>query len=889
MMGKDDFKITREEFNKFKDAMKKDEFKKLFFDYLDEISDPKNRQKYEEEIALLEKERGNNIRWVKPEGQFVVKTKYDKNQKKTPLIQSPQRQKTIDMSDGNSSFARLEIKPGMKVFINICQSPEIKDAMLQKSNVTKNNARGQNWSIPYSLTYGRNDKDKANNECVVYDCIFSPNTIRMSSNYRFKELIIMTAIEGVERQFNVKLEKKYKIPKMKCKGTPQDTVIREKSKEEVKGETSQEFIERLYKENKNSEKEKSSSSSSSSSSLKDTKISNDHNHNKDINKNNNKTNVNSATNKNVNKKEEQKKKPLIEEIGENESIPKIETPKYKIVHRGEIQISNFVNDRQHTHNNRPTSLLITIDLPNMVRQSEADLEISENMLDLYVKDKYKLNIKLPYEIIEDEGTATFDRKNRKLVLNLPVVPQKELLVETSNDDNVPIEVIDEKGNPIKDEDINKTTNFTLEENQSSIDNDDHNDKEKDRREGGGDEGDEKNEKKVKEKEKDEEVDYTKKITDYAVVFYENSKIPKAKIHQTKEQLEILLYIPEVILSTISTKFLGNTFYLEAQSQQDHQLYQYLIKLADQVNIEECGFMVVDAPKEEEEEEEESRKSKSKGKGKEEEKEKENKSGIPETVKAVKCLIHKKKFEWWSNNVFEIRPKLTTTTTTTTENTTINTSMDTLTNHQQEKEKENKEENREENDHDNEKDHVNDNDNANDNANDIDNANNNANDNGKDNSNIPTPEKKKFKDYIYKDGETDTELFEFKEKIFLTELFVNKLDDYLTKQEKQPKSKKENNEMPDWLREAIHPSSSSKKKKENGNGDSSNKVIELTEDQLTATTTTGKDKGNENENENKTTTTEASSEATNHASDKVTEPEITLESNAMIFDLDDIYF
>ena len=29
----------------------------------------------------------------------------------------------------------------------------------------------------------------------------------MASNYRFKELIIMTAIEGIERQFNVKLEK----------------------------------------------------------------------------------------------------------------------------------------------------------------------------------------------------------------------------------------------------------------------------------------------------------------------------------------------------------------------------------------------------------------------------------------------------------------------------------------------------------------------------------------------------------------------------------------------------------------------------------------------------------------------------------------------------------
>jgi len=29
----------------------------------------------------------------------------------------------------------------------------------------------------------------------------------MASNYRFKELIIMTAIEGIERQFDVKLEK----------------------------------------------------------------------------------------------------------------------------------------------------------------------------------------------------------------------------------------------------------------------------------------------------------------------------------------------------------------------------------------------------------------------------------------------------------------------------------------------------------------------------------------------------------------------------------------------------------------------------------------------------------------------------------------------------------
>jgi len=114
---------------------------------------------------MLEKERGNNIRWIKPEGQFVVKTKYDKNQVKAPLIQSPQRQKTIDQTN---SFSSIDIKPGLKVFINICQSSEIKDATLQKSNVVKNNSRGQSWSIPYSLTYGRNDKDKGNKNNSFY-------------------------------------------------------------------------------------------------------------------------------------------------------------------------------------------------------------------------------------------------------------------------------------------------------------------------------------------------------------------------------------------------------------------------------------------------------------------------------------------------------------------------------------------------------------------------------------------------------------------------------------------------------------------------------------------------------------------------------------------------
>eukprot|EP00833_Pecoramyces_ruminatium_P002387 jgi/Orpsp1_1/1176419/evm.model.c7180000057515.2 len=516
---------------------------------------------------------------------------------------------------------------------------------------------------------------------------------------------------------------------MKCKGTPQATVIREKSSEEIKGETSQEFIERLYKENKDklkSEKEKST------------------NNNNNNNNNNNKSNKNTQSNEKEKKlnntitpsSSNTVKKPLIEEI-DKEIKPKIETPKYKIVHRGEIQISNYVNDRTYTHNNRPTSLLITIELPKMIRQSEADLEISENTLDLY----------------------------------------------TSND-NVPIEVIDENGNPIK---TDGNDPFIQDEikNRKEMEN-----------EGEGN--------KI-EKEKEDKEDNTKKITDYAVVLYDNSKIPKSKIHQTMEQIEILLYIPDVILSSINTKFLGNTFYLEAQSQENHQLYQYLIKLANSVNIEECGFMVVDAPKDQETKEE-------------------KKSEIPETVKAVKCLIPKVKSEWWSNNIFEIRPKKpttiveknneekdpkeTTVATTTTSSSSSSSSSSSF-------------------------------------------------------SSPPPPltQQNKFIDYIYKDGETNTDLFEFNEKIFLTELFVNKLDEYLTKQENQPKNKKED-EMPQWLRDAINPP----KKAEQ------NKVIELTEEELI---------------HDKIENTETSTAET--TTTKITEPEITLKANDIIFDLDDIDF
>jgi len=105
--------------------------------------------------------------------------------------------------------------------------------------------------------------------------------------------------------------------------------------------------------------------------------------------------------------------------------------------------------------------------------------------------------------------------------------------------------MDENGNPIKSEDpfYTKSTEEVQEKNENTENSVENEDKEA---------------KEENDEEKKEEEDTIKKITDYAVVLYENAKIPYAKIHQTMEQLEVLLYIPEVSLSTIETKFLGNT-------------------------------------------------------------------------------------------------------------------------------------------------------------------------------------------------------------------------------------------------------------------------------------------------------------------------------------------
>uniref|UniRef100_H2XY49 PIH1 N-terminal domain-containing protein n=1 Tax=Ciona intestinalis TaxID=7719 RepID=H2XY49_CIOIN len=105
--------------------------------------------------------------------------------------------------------------------------------------------RGMQWSIPHSVSQAREDVDKSGTKCMVYDVVFHPDTYYLlKKNDRFRKMIHDTALDAVERQFDVELDKvNIRMPKMTFKGLPMSSVIRTPhSNETVKDSSSLEDV-----------------------------------------------------------------------------------------------------------------------------------------------------------------------------------------------------------------------------------------------------------------------------------------------------------------------------------------------------------------------------------------------------------------------------------------------------------------------------------------------------------------------------------------------------------------------------------------------------------------------------------------------------------------------
>ena len=171
-----DLQMTKDELDRLAEAMKKEEFRKLLVDYAEEISDPKNRQLYEDEITKLEQERGSDVIFIHPEPGYCIKT----------------------TQDGSK-----------KCFINICKNVNIEKPTSQRREHPSSKNSGLMWHIPHTCSQPRTDVDKTGQaECVVYDIVYHPDAYRMGeTNQRFNQLLKDSAFDTVESNFGVKLDK----------------------------------------------------------------------------------------------------------------------------------------------------------------------------------------------------------------------------------------------------------------------------------------------------------------------------------------------------------------------------------------------------------------------------------------------------------------------------------------------------------------------------------------------------------------------------------------------------------------------------------------------------------------------------------------------------------
>nr|XP_039270980.1 protein kintoun-like [Styela clava] len=387
--------LTDDEIKRLGECMKDDKFMDLLRDYTMAISDPENKKKYEEEIAMLEIERGNDVKFIHPCPGHVLKTS----------------------RNGED-----------KCFINICSSPKV-GKPVSKATV-QGATRGMQWSIPHSLSQPREDKDKAGGNCFVYDVVFHPDTYHMSEkNTRFRKMIHDMALDAVERLFSVTLDKiNVKKPKMKFKGLPQASIIRtprEDTRElDAKIDDPDDPLKVPYPPTPNGHAQKDTGASTKA---------------KENTSETPKTQSNNKLDHKLFREGQSDILPIVSSVVEIQKEEYVE-PKYTIAHRGYFEMSDYYNVNENkVHSTRPREIIMNIELPMLKAASALHLEIFEDRIFLECAKpvKYKLSLNLPYGVDDSKGHARFDKSKRRLTITLEVLPPKRLQLPAivSQDEN----------------------------------------------------------------------------------------------------------------------------------------------------------------------------------------------------------------------------------------------------------------------------------------------------------------------------------------------------------------------------------------------------------------------------------------------------------------------
>lgn len=345
----EDLDLSGEEVQRLTSAFQDPEFRRMFSQYAEELTNPENRRRYEAEITTLERERGVEVRFVHPEPGHVLRTSLDGTR---------------------------------RCFVNVCSNALVgAPSSRPGSDDDRGAAPGSHWSLPYSLAPGREYAGRNSSRYMVYDVVFHPDALALAQRHEgFRQMLDATALEAVEKQFGVKLDRRNaKTLKAKYKGTPEAAVLRTplpgvilaRPEGEPKGPLPDFPYPYQYPASAG----------------------------------------NSAT-----------PGPRAPSPPEAALQPAPTEPRYSVVQRHHVDLQDYRCSRDSAPSPVPHELVVTIELPLLRSAAQAALEVTGKLLCLDSrKPDYRLRLSLPYPVDDGRGKAQFNKARRQLVVTLPVV------------------------------------------------------------------------------------------------------------------------------------------------------------------------------------------------------------------------------------------------------------------------------------------------------------------------------------------------------------------------------------------------------------------------------------------------------------------------------------
>ena len=107
-----------------------------------------------------------------------------------------------------------------KVFINICQHEDI-DIPGVKKRLNDAGEEIEGMNIPMSVGAPREEFDKSNHSCRVYDIIVNPVVLTEAENDKtgqYRDFVCQLGIQCLEHKYKDIVDKRYKLPKLKYMG-----------------------------------------------------------------------------------------------------------------------------------------------------------------------------------------------------------------------------------------------------------------------------------------------------------------------------------------------------------------------------------------------------------------------------------------------------------------------------------------------------------------------------------------------------------------------------------------------------------------------------------------------------------------------------------------------